>query len=252
MTYDPAGNELTTKDPNGVTTTYTYTPAGQKASVTSSDSSTHSVTYKYDADGFRTGMTDASGSSSYTPDPFGELATAQNGNNQIVSYAYDLDGNIAAITYPLPATATWATTKTVTYGYDNSDRLASVTDLTGGKITITPNADGQQESETLASSPTRPAAAPASTRGTSTSAARPGITTTTSWSRPSTAGRPGAGGTSAPVPLPATPRHPGHSGLDLLMEDVCSACARTRRYGPAGPGTVVTSPRGVAVQLRMS
>jgi hypothetical protein len=34
--------------------------------------------------------------------------------------------------------------------------------------------------------------------------------------------------------------------------DVCSMFARTPRYGPAGPGTHVTSPRRVAIQLRMS
>ncbi|MGO8956881.1 MAG: RHS repeat domain-containing protein, partial [Streptosporangiaceae bacterium] len=64
-TYDPAGNMLTSTDPNGVTTTWTYTPGGQPATVSYSGSSAHSVSYSYDADGGRTAMTDATGSSSY-------------------------------------------------------------------------------------------------------------------------------------------------------------------------------------------
>ena len=63
-TYDPAGNQLTSEDPNGVTATNTYTPLDQVATVSYSDS-THDVSYTYDADGNRTAMTDASGTSSY-------------------------------------------------------------------------------------------------------------------------------------------------------------------------------------------
>ena len=73
-TYDPAGNQLTTEDPNGVTATDTYTPLDQVATVSYSDS-TPDVSYTYDADGNRTAMTDASGTSSYTYDPFGELTS---------------------------------------------------------------------------------------------------------------------------------------------------------------------------------
>ena len=38
------------------------------------------------------------------------------------SYSYDLDGNVTGITYPLGAGATWASSDTVTYGYDHADR----------------------------------------------------------------------------------------------------------------------------------
>ena len=41
-----------------------------------------------------------------------------------------------------PSAATWATTDTVTYGYDNADQLTSVTDFNGNQITITNTADG--------------------------------------------------------------------------------------------------------------
>jgi RHS repeat-associated protein len=150
-TYDPAGNMLTRTDPNGVTTTWTYTPVNLTASVSYSGSSAHSITYTHDANGSKTGMTDATGTSSFVYDPFGELTSAQNGAGQTTGYAYDADGNTTGITYPLPSTATWATTSTVSYAYDNADLSASVTDFNGHKITIGNTADGMPNSMTLAS-----------------------------------------------------------------------------------------------------
>jgi RHS repeat-associated protein len=150
-TYDPAGNMLTSTDPDKVTTTWTYTPGNLTASESYSGSSAPSVTYAYDADGTKTGMTDGTGTSSYTYDPFGEITSATNGNNQAVTYGYDADGDATGITYPLPSTATWATSDTVSYGYDNADHLTSVTDFTGSKIAITSTADGLPASEALGS-----------------------------------------------------------------------------------------------------
>jgi YD repeat-containing protein len=57
-------------------------------------------------------MTDATGTSSFVYDPFGEQTSAQNGAGQTTGYAYDADGNPAGVTYPLPSTATWATSAT--------------------------------------------------------------------------------------------------------------------------------------------
>jgi RHS repeat-associated protein len=150
-TYDPDGNVLTSTDPNGVTTTWTYTPNGNVATISYSGSSAHSVSYTYDADGQMTSMVDATGTSTYTWDPFGELTSYENGAGQTVSYSYDADGDTTGITYPLPSTATWATTDTVTYGYDKADVLDSVTDFNGRQITIGNTADGLPDSESLGS-----------------------------------------------------------------------------------------------------
>ena len=106
------------------------------ATISYSGSSAHSVSYGYDADGNKTAMSDASGSSSFVYDPFGELTSAENGANQTVGYGYNADGEVSGITYPLPATANWATTDTVTYGYDNADLLTSVTDFNNKTILI--------------------------------------------------------------------------------------------------------------------
>ncbi len=151
-TYDSSGDTLTRTDPNGVTTTWTYTPQNQPATVSYSGSSAHSVSYAYDASGNRTGMTDATGSSTFTYDAFGELTSTQNGAGQTTGYGYNADGQVTGITYPLPASATWATSSTVNYGYDNADLLSSVTDFNNHQISVGNNADGLTNSLGLGSS----------------------------------------------------------------------------------------------------
>jgi RHS repeat-associated protein len=150
-TYDAARNRLTSTDPDSVTTTWTFTPANLKATVSYSGSSAHSVSYSYDANGQPTGMTDATGSSSYGYDPFGELTSATNGAGRTVGYGYDADGNPTGVTYPLPASAAWVTSDTVSYGYDHADNLNSITDFNGRQITVGDTADGLAASLTLGS-----------------------------------------------------------------------------------------------------
>jgi RHS repeat-associated protein len=140
-THDQAGNKLTSTDPNGVTTTWTYTPLSKAATESYSGSSAHAVSYSYDASGIKTGMVDASGTSTNVYDPFGELTSNTNGAGQTTTYGYDADGDVTGITYPLPGTHSWATTTTVNNAYDNADQLTGVTDFNNHQITITPNAD---------------------------------------------------------------------------------------------------------------
>lgn len=150
-TYDPGGNTLTRVDPNGVTTTWTYTPLNLTASVSYSGGSAPTVSYGYDADGNRTSMSDATGSSSYTYNPFGELTSTANGAGKVTGYSYNADGQPDTITYPLPATATWATSASVNYTYDNADQLTGATDFTGQQIGIANTPDGLPDSATLGS-----------------------------------------------------------------------------------------------------
>jgi len=148
-TYDPAGNVLTGEDANGVTTTSTYTPLNQLASISYSDS-TPSVTYTYDANGNRVGVTDGTGTSSYVYDPFNELTSYENGASNTVYYSYDADGNTTGITYPL-GSPSWASTQTVSYGYDAADELSSISDFDGNTIDVGNTADGLPNSLSLGS-----------------------------------------------------------------------------------------------------
>ena len=151
VTYDPAGNQLTSTDPDGVATTWTYTPLDQAATISYSGGSAHSVSFGYDADGNTTSMADGTGTSSYTWDPFGELSSAGNGAGNTVGYTYNADGRATGITYPLPSGATWAATDTVGYTYDHADMLTGVTDFNGNQIAVSNTADGLPSSETLGS-----------------------------------------------------------------------------------------------------
>ena len=149
--YDPGGNQLTAEDPNGVTTTNTYTPLNQLSTVEYSGSSAPSVSYGYDANGNRISMTDGTGTSSYIYDPFNELTSYENGAGATVTYSYDDDGDTMSVTYPLGAGATWATGDTVDYGYDDADELDSVTDFNGNTTPIEDTADGLPYQLTLGS-----------------------------------------------------------------------------------------------------
>jgi RHS repeat-associated protein len=152
QTYNSFGELATSTDPNGITTTDSYNPEGSLTGISYSGGSAHAVSYSYDAAGDITGMTDGTGSSSYIYDPFGELTSTTDGAGQTVTYGYNADGEVASIGYPLPATATWATSDNVTYGYDHADQLTSVTDFNGDQTSITNTADGLPTTVALGSS----------------------------------------------------------------------------------------------------
>jgi RHS repeat-associated protein len=139
-TYDPAGNVTTMVSPDGITTSKTYTPLNLVATVTYS-SSTPGITYTYDADGNVVGMTDASGTTTNGFDSFDEQTNSTNGAGLTVSHAYNLDGVVDRITYPLASGPTW-TTHTVAYQFDQAEDLTVVTDFNGSNSHIVYNADG--------------------------------------------------------------------------------------------------------------
>jgi RHS repeat-associated protein len=68
-----------------------------------------------------------------------------------VGYAYDPDGDVDAITYPLPSTATWATTDTINYTYDKAGLLTQFTDFNDNPVNFSSNADGLADSIGLGS-----------------------------------------------------------------------------------------------------
>ncbi len=87
-------------------------------------------------------MSDTTGNSAYAYDPFNELSGYTNGAGKHVGYLYDPDGDLSTLTYPLGSGATWATSDSVTYGYDHADELNAITDFSGTTNSLTNTPDG--------------------------------------------------------------------------------------------------------------
>jgi RHS repeat-associated protein len=124
--YDEAGNLTTLVDANGNatqssgdgTTTYGYDNLNRLTSINYSDApSTPNVTFTYDEAGDRKTMSDGSGTVTYNYDNLNRLTGYTRGSNTF-SYSYDPLGNVTQRTYP--------DTTAVTYGYDDDERLQSV------------------------------------------------------------------------------------------------------------------------------
>lgn len=103
-------------DRNNNTITYTYTPGRKLETVTYPNGAT--VSFKYDkADDLRE-MRDQLGTTSYTYDAAGRLATQTDPHGFTVGYTYDAAGNLSELTYPGG--------KKVIYTYDELNRLKTV------------------------------------------------------------------------------------------------------------------------------
>lgn len=118
-------------DARNIITTYAYDNLNRLTGI-SYTGSTPAVTYTYDSGtnqkGFRTGMTDGSGSAIWTYNAMGWPLTesriikvgSSNTSNSI-SYTYNQDGSLAALTYP--------SGRTITYSTSNAQRLLSAKDI---------------------------------------------------------------------------------------------------------------------------
>jgi RHS repeat-associated protein len=108
---------------------YAYDQLNRLTGITYTDGKTHAIGYTYDAGtnqrGFRTGMTDGSGSTTWTYFTNGWLQKEQRtiaGKTNTLSYTYNGDGTVAAITYP--------SGNVVTYGIGSDERSTTATDVT--------------------------------------------------------------------------------------------------------------------------
>lgn len=116
-TYDEAGNVKTSTNTRGIVATYTYDALNRVTRISySSNGGTIDFTYDVGlhALGKLTGMTDSSGTTQWTYNSKGRVASrvqtvsGQSGN-LTTQYGYDNGGNLALITYP--------SGKVLTYGY---------------------------------------------------------------------------------------------------------------------------------------
>ena len=148
--YDAYGNLLSKQDPGGNCsalpatgcTTYTYDTANQLTSITYSDAVTPNVSnITYDADGQRTGLTDGTGSSSWSWDSLHRMTSYTNGNGAQVQWQYNLRN--------LPTTVIYPGSSNVTRGYDAAGRWTSVQDWNTNTTTFGYDPDSNLTTETF-------------------------------------------------------------------------------------------------------
>ncbi|MFP1679759.1 RHS repeat-associated core domain-containing protein [Alloalcanivorax sp. C16-2] len=106
-TYDAAGNRATRTDARGVTASYSYDALNRLTAI-DYPGTEEDVTYVYDqgvyGKGQLTGFSDASGSTTMTYDPRGNVLTrihtSTAGPSFTTKYEYDLADNLTALVYP--------------------------------------------------------------------------------------------------------------------------------------------------------
>ncbi len=156
--YDKEDRLITTTSPLSRATQSPYNARGLLDHIT--EPSTQVTTFGYDGRRRLTSRADAVGTINYGLDNAsqlltvtqgaavlartyygsGEVATYKNANNETTGYDYDKDGNLTSLTYPAVGSVPSAT---VTYTYDNRDRLTSMTDWAGRITTYSWDAEGK-------------------------------------------------------------------------------------------------------------
>ena len=140
--YDAVGNLTSLTDPAQQTTTYSYDVANQLKSISYTDGVTPNVTgITYDLVGRRTGLSDATGNSSWAWDSLHRMTSYTNGNGAQVKWTYNLRGLVTTITYP--------GNLNVTRGYDNAGRWTSVQDWNSNQTIFGYDVNSNLTTETL-------------------------------------------------------------------------------------------------------
>jgi RHS repeat-associated protein len=141
--HDQEDRLVSTTSPAGRTISQTWNARGLLASVTQPSGA--STTFNYDARRRLASRADAVGTVAYTLNdasevtaitqgslvlsrtyhPSGQVATYTNADGETITYDYDKSGNLVSLTYPAMGSVA---ALTVTYTYDNRDRLATVSE----------------------------------------------------------------------------------------------------------------------------
>ena len=136
-TYDSSGRLLTETDPEGRVTHHSYDADGRPEAITYSDGEP-SVEFSYDAEGNRTRMVDASGTTTYTYDALNQLIQTKDGSGAVVGDEYDLAGQPVKLTYP--------NGQSVERSFDHAGRLERVKDWLGNTTRFSYNANSEETS----------------------------------------------------------------------------------------------------------
>jgi YD repeat-containing protein len=159
MTYDPAGNQLSVRDPNNVGADMVYDALGRNTQRTDTASAVTKTEYDkagnavkqidaknkntfitYDARGRRKSTTDRINAATvFTYTALGQLASLTDDQAQTTSYTYNSRGNKLTETYPdhtggTPGSSTYGI---VTFVYDNAGRVLRKQDQLGDTVTHT-------------------------------------------------------------------------------------------------------------------
>lgn len=125
-TYDNNGNLQTVTHFNGAVTTYTYDQLNRLLSRSTPGETT--VSHTYTPTGQYASTTDANGNTTYTYDTMDRI-TSKATPEGTLNYQYDAAGHVAKI---------WSSNTngaSMSYAYDNLDRLSTVTDNRTGGVT---------------------------------------------------------------------------------------------------------------------
>lgn len=136
FSYDLSGNLKSVTDPAGRLTTYTYDAAQRLTKVSYNSAATHAVTFSYNQNGDRIGMTDATGNTTFEYDPVDRLTAETNGAGQSIGFGYNGVGEVTSIAYP--------NGKSIARTYTPAGRISSVTDWLGNTSKFAYDAAGNE------------------------------------------------------------------------------------------------------------
>ena len=132
-TYDSAGNMNSKTDANGITETRSYDALNRLTGLSYPDTSSN-IVFSYDSTGVtngigrRTGITDPAGTSGFSYDKRGNIATetrTPSGYSSFqTSYGYDRNGNLTSLVYPSGRTAAMS--------YDDEDEVSAISAIVNG------------------------------------------------------------------------------------------------------------------------